>query len=56
MGDEGTLATELQWSPSPHVVVKLTNRLGVVSNFLAVTSNSADWAPGVGVLFRFPRG
>ena len=54
-GDEGVLATEVQWSPSPRVVVKVGNRPGVVSeSVLGVTSNSTDWAPSVAVLFRSP--
>jgi hypothetical protein len=47
-GDEGTLVTELQWHLSPHVVVRLNNGLGL-------TPLAPDWAPEVGVLFRFPR-
>ena len=54
-GDEGVLATEVQWSPGPRVVVKVGNRLGVVSeSVLGVTSNSTDWAPSVAVLFKLP--
>ena len=51
-GDEAYLAGELQWSPNPNVVVKLGNRKGVVSSALSSTSNSADWAPAITVLFR----
>jgi hypothetical protein len=54
-GDEAYLAGELQWSPSPNVIVKVGNRKGVVSSALSSTSNSADWAPAIAVLFRFPK-
>ena len=54
-GDEAYVTSELQWSPSPSVVIKLGNRKGVVSSALSATSNSADWAPAVAVYFRFPR-
>lgn len=51
-GDEAALATELHWSPSPRVTIRLGNRLGVVSSALSATSNAIDWAPTIGVLVR----
>jgi hypothetical protein len=54
-GDEASLGTELHWSPSPRVTIRLGNRLGVVSSTLSATANGLDWAPTIGVLFR-PRG
>jgi hypothetical protein len=51
-GDEANLVTELQWTVRPNLVLRLGNRLGVVSQALSTTSNSADWAPTVGILFN----
>jgi hypothetical protein len=51
-GDEASLATELHWSPSPRVTVRLGNRLGIVASALSATSNSVDLAPTVGIVFR----
>ncbi len=53
-GDEANLVTELQWSPEPRVVVKMTSQLGVVSSVLSTSTSSTDWSLGAGVLFRFP--
>ena len=53
-GDEGYLVTQLQWHMSPRADVKLTNRFGVTAQALSWTSNSFDWAPGIGVVLRFP--
>jgi hypothetical protein len=51
-GDEASLATELHWSPNPRVMIRLGNRLGVVSSTLSATPNGLDWAPTIGVVLR----
>lgn len=51
-GDEASLVTELHWSPSPRVTVRLGNRLGIVSSALSATTNSVDYQPGVGMVLR----
>jgi len=53
-GDEAYIETELLWAPNPNVVVRLGNRLGVVSSALSATSNSAEYIPTLGVIIRFP--
>ena len=45
--DEVSLITEAQWRVHPRVSIKLNSGLGL-------TSKATDWAPEVGVVFRFP--
>ncbi|MFH0776996.1 MAG: hypothetical protein V2A71_00040 [Candidatus Eisenbacteria bacterium] len=44
--DEIELIAEAQWHPSSRMVVKLNSAFGL-------TSKATDWAPEVGVMFRF---
>jgi hypothetical protein len=44
--DEIELITEFQWHISKKVFIKLNNALGL-------TSKATDWAPEVGIMFRF---
>ena len=44
--DEVELITELQWHISPNVFAKFNNAFGL-------TSKATDWAPEIGVVFRF---
>ena len=44
--DEIELITEFQWHISKKVFVKLNNAFGL-------TSKATDWAPEVGIMFRF---
>ncbi len=44
--DEIEFITELQWHLSKKVFVKFNNAFGV-------TSKATDWAPEIGIMFRF---
>lgn len=47
--DEVELITEAQWHISDRVFLKFNNAFGI-------TSKATDWAPEIGVMFRFPVG